>query len=206
MSVTAQRIAILLGVLGFALAAALAVALYLSDTGLRETARSATAPAVGGPFALVDHSGRAVTQADYRGKLMVVYFGYSFCPDVCPTGLYKIARALDALGADAGEVQALFITVDPERDTVATLADYVGNFHPDLIGLTGSLDQVKAAAKAYRVYFAKAEPEDGAELGDDYLVDHSTLTFVMGRDGRFRRFVSHRASAEDLAAAIREHL
>ena len=206
MSMTAQRIAILLGVLGFALAAALAVALYLSDSGLREVARSATAPAVGGPFALVDHTGRAVTEADYRGKLMLVYFGYTFCPDVCSTGLHKIARALDALGEDAGEVHALFITVDPERDTVATLAEYVGKFHPDLIGLTGSPDQVKAVAKAYRVYFAEAGPEDGAEVGDGYLIDHSTLTLIMGRDGRFRQFLSQRASAEELTAAIREHL
>jgi protein SCO1/2 len=217
MSVTARRILLLLAILAAALAAALAVTLYLIDERVRETARSATAPAIGGPFALVDHRGRAVTEADYRGKLMVVTFGYTFCPDVCSTGLYKIGQALDALGEDAGQVHPLFITVDPERDTAQALADYLGKFHPTLIGLTGSPEQVEAVAKAYRVYYAKAPPahshEDGGERrhehadeGGDYLVDHVTTTYVMGRDGGFRQAVSHGASAEDLAAAIRKHL
>ncbi len=213
----AQRILLRLAILAVALAAALSAALYLSDEGVRETARSATAPAIGGPFALVDHRGRAVTEADYRGKLMVVTFGYTFCPDVCPTGLYKIGQALDALGADAGQVHPLFITLDPERDSAEALADYLGNFHPALIGLTGSPEQVAAAAKAYFVYYAKAPPahdhEDGAEASHehaeeagDYLVDQSTATYVMGRDGGFRKAVSQGSSAEDLAAAIRKHL
>ncbi len=213
----AQRILLLLGILGVALAAALSVGLYLTDERVRETVRRATAPAIGGPFALVDHRGRAVTEADYRGKLMVVTFGYTFCPDVCATGLYKIGRALDALGEDAGQVYPLFITVDPERDSAEALANYVGNFHPALIGLTGSPERVKAVAKAYRIYYAKAPPahrhEDGgkgshehAEEGGDYLVDHSTATYVMGRDGGFRQAVSQGSSAEDLAAAIRQHL
>ena len=213
----AQRILLRLAILAAALAAALSVALYLSDEGVRETARRATAPAIGGPFALVDHRGRAVTEADYRGKLMVVTFGYTFCPEVCPTGLYKIGRALDALGADAGQVHPLFITLDPERDSAEALAGYLGNFHPALIGLTGSPEQIAAVAKAYRVYYAKAPPahshEDGGEgrhehanAGGDYLVDHATATYVMGRDGGFRTAVSQGSSAEDLAAAIREHL
>ena len=213
----AQRILLLLGILGVALAAALSVALYLTDERVRETARRATAPAIGGPFALVDHRGRAVTEADYRGKLMVVYFGYAFCPDVCPTGLYKIGQALDALGEDAGQVHPLFITLDPARDSAEALADYLGRFHPALIGLTGSPERVEAVAKAYRVYYAKAPPahrhEDGgegshehADEADDYLVDHATATYVMGRDGGLREVVSRGASAEDLAAAIRKHL
>ncbi len=213
----AQRILLRLAILAVAMVAALSIALYLSDEGVRETARSATAPAIGGPFALVDHRGRAVTEADYRGKLMVVYFGYTFCPDVCPAGLYKIGQALDALGAGAGQVYPLFITLDPARDSAEVLAGYLGNFHPALIGLTGSPEQVEAVAKAYRVYYAKAPPahdhEDGAqgrhehaEEGGDYPVDHSTATYVMGRDGGFRRAVSQGSSAEDLAAAIREHL
>ncbi len=213
----AQRILLLLGILAVALAAALSVTLYLTDERVRETARSATAPAIGGPFALVDHHGRAVTQADYRGKLMVITFGYTFCPDVCSTGLYKIGQALDALGEDAGQVHPLFITLDPERDSAEVLADYLGNFHPALIGLTGSPGQIEAVAKAYLVYYAKAPPahshEDGGEgrhehanEGGDYLVDHVTTTYVMGRDGGFREVLSHGASAENLAAAIRKHL
>ncbi len=213
----AQRMLLRLAILAVALAAALSAALYLSDEGVRETARRATAPAIGGPFALVDHRGRAVTEADYRGKLMVVTFGYTFCPDVCPAGLYKIGQALDALGADAGQVHPLFITLDPARDSAEALADYLGNFHPALVGLTGSPEQVEAVAKAYLVYYAKAPPahshEDGgegshehAEEGGDYLVDHATATYVMGRDGGFREVLSHGASAEDLAAAIRKHL
>ncbi len=217
MSVTAQRILLLLAILAAALAAALAATLYLIDERVREAARSATAPAIGGPFALVDHRGRAVTEADYRGKLMVVTFGYTFCPDVCSTGLYKIGQALDALGEDAGQVHPLFITVDPERDTAQALADYVGKFHPALVGLTGSPEQVEAVAKAYRIYYAQAPPahshEDGgegrhehAEEGGDYLMAHSTATYVMGRDGGFRQAVSQGSSAEDLTAAIRKHL
>lgn len=206
----AQRILLLLGILAVALAAALSVTLYLTDERVRETARSATAPAIGGPFALVDHRGRAVTEADYRGKLMVVYFGFTFCPDVCPTGLYKIGQALDALGEDADDVYPLFITVDPERDTAEALAGYVGKFHPALVGLTGNPEQIEAVAKAYRVYYAKAHPEGvekgGDHLGGDYLMDHSTTTYVMGRDGGFRQAVSQGSSAEDLAAAIRQHL
>ncbi len=213
----AQRILLLLGILAVALAAALSAMLYLIDERVRETARSATAPAIGGPFALVDHRGRAVTEADYRGKLMVVYFGYTSCPDVCPAGLYKFGRVLDALGEDAGRVHPLFITLDPERDSAEALADYVGKFHPALVGLTGSPEQVEAVAKAYRVYYAKAPPahshEDGgegshehADEGGDYLVDHATATYVMGRDGGFRQAVSQGSSAEDIAAAIREHL
>ena len=211
----AQRILLLLGILAVALAAALSVTLYLTDERVREAARSATAPAIGGPFALVDHHGRAVTEADYRGKLMVVYFGYTACPDVCPADLAKIGRALDALGEDAGKVHPLFITLDPERDLPGTLADYVGQFHPDMIGLTGSPAQVAAAAKAYLVYYAKARPKEGGqgaygvgagESSGDYLVDHTTATYVMGRDGGLREVLSHGTSVEDLAAAIRKHL
>jgi len=107
---------------------------------------------IGGPFTLTDHRGNRVTDADYRGKLMLVYFGYGYCPDVCPTELQNLAVALDEMGDSAAAVQPVFITVDPERDTVAFLADYVANFHTRLVGLTGTREQVDSVATAYRVY------------------------------------------------------
>lgn len=157
---------------------------------------------IGGPFALTDHTGKAVTDADYRGKLMLVYFGYTYCPDVCPTGLSNIAHALDMLGADADKVVPLFISVDPERDTTEILAAYVAQFHPKIIGMTGTPEQVADAARAYRAYFSKTKVEGSA----DYLVDHSAIAYLMGPDGRFRMHFSHGASPEDMAAGIRKNL
>ncbi|MFC5356746.1 SCO family protein [Azospirillum himalayense] len=138
---------------------------------------------IGGPFTLTDQDGKTVTDADYRGKYLLIYFGYTYCPDVCPTELGTMARAMDLLGVQAEKVQPMFISVDPERDTVAHLKDYVGLFHPNLVGLTGTPEQVKAAAKAYRVYYAKA-PQEGGKPGD-YLMDHSSFLYLMGPDGRF---------------------
>lgn len=152
---------------------------------MTETVAGATKSAVpiGGPFAMTDHTGRAVTEADYRGKYLLVYFGYSFCPDVCPTELGVIAQALDQLGRQADKVQPLFVSVDPERDTVAHLNDYVALFHPRLVGLTGTADQTRDIARAYRVYYAKAPQKDGKP--DEYLMDHSNFIYLMGPDGGF---------------------
>lgn len=152
---------------------------------MTETVAGATKSAVpiGGPFVMTDHTGRAVTEADYRGKYLLVYFGYSFCPDVCPTELGVIAQALDQLGRQADKVQPLFVSVDPERDTVAHLNDYVALFHPRLVGLTGTADQTRDIARAYRVYYAKAPQKDGKP--DEYLMDHSNFIYLMGPDGSF---------------------
>ncbi|ALJ34721.1 SCO family protein [Azospirillum brasilense] len=138
---------------------------------------------IGGPFTLTDQDGKTVTDAEYRGKYLLIYFGYTYCPDVCPTELGTMARAMDLLGVQADKVQPMFISVDPERDTVAHLKDYVGLFHPNLVGLTGTPEQVKAAAKAYRVYYAKAPQEGGKP--EDYLMDHSSFLYLVGPDGRF---------------------
>ena len=170
---------------------------YGGSGGSAPTAR----PAVGGPFTLVDTEGRAVTDADFRGRLMLVFFGFTYCPDVCPTALTSIAQALDRLGADADKVAAVFITVDPERDTPEQLKEYVRHFHPRLVGLTGTPEQVAAAAKAYRVYYAKAKVQ-GAP-GDDYTMDHTTITYLMGRDGKFLAHFSHGTEPEALAARVR---
>jgi protein SCO1/2 len=136
---------------------------------------------IGGPFDLTDQHGKPVSDKTFRGRYMLIYFGYGYCPDVCPTELANMAAALDALGEKAKDVQPLFITVDPERDTPEFLADYVANFHPRLIGLTGTPDQIKAAAKAYKVYYAKAKKPGDA----DYLMDHTSFVYLMGPDGRF---------------------
>jgi protein SCO1/2 len=136
---------------------------------------------IGGPFELVDQHGKPVSDKTFRGRYMLIYFGYGYCPDVCPTELANMAAALDVLGSKAKDVQPIFITVDPERDTPEFLADYVVNFHPRLIGLTGTPEQVKAAAKAYKVYYAKAKKPGEA----DYLMDHTSFVYLMGPEGRF---------------------
>jgi cytochrome oxidase Cu insertion factor (SCO1/SenC/PrrC family) len=155
---------------------------------------------IGGPFTLVDHTGRTVTDADYRGNLMLVFFGFTHCPDVCPTTLQEIASALDVLADEAGRVQPLFVTVDPERDTPEVMAEYVDLFHPRIVGLTGTVDQVKAVAKAYRVYFNKV-PQ-----GDTYTMDHSAITYLMGPDGGFLTHFSRGTTPEEMAETIRHHV
>ncbi|MCW2236101.1 SCO family protein [Azospirillum canadense] len=152
---------------------------------------------IGGPFTLTDQDGKAVTDADYRGKYLLVYFGYTYCPDVCPTELGAMARAVDLLGAQGEKVQPLFISVDPERDTVAHLKEYVPLFHPRLVGLTGTPEQVKAVAKEYRVYYAKAPQKDAKP--DEYLMDHSSFIYLMAPDGRFLGVYPAGTTADRLA-------
>lgn len=166
---------------------------------------SAAAVPIGGPFALVDQTGKPVTEADYRGRLMLVFFGFTHCPDVCPTALDRISRTLDRLGKDAAEVQPIFITVDPERDDPATLAAYIEAFDRRIVGLTGTPEQIASAARAYRVYYSRAAPA-GSESGDDYLVNHSAIVYLMGRDGTFLAHFPYTATAEDMAAEIQRHL
>jgi len=161
-------------------------------------------PSVGGPFTLVDQDGRTVTDADFRGKYMLIYFGYTFCPDVCPTALTEVGQAIDKLGKDAEKVVPIFITVDPERDRPEHLKEYVRFFHPRMVGLGGSVAQVAAAAKAYRVYFAKAREKGAAE--DEYLMDHTSITYLMGPDGKFLAHFSHGTSADAMAERIRKFL
>lgn len=156
---------------------------------------------VGGPFTLVDHTGKTVTDADFRGRYLLIYFGYTYCPDVCPTTLQTMTEALDLLGEKAEKVQPLFITVDPERDTVKVLADYVKAFHPRLVGLTGTADQIARAAKAYGVYYAKAEPSDPDA---PYLMDHSSFVYLMGPDGRYLTVFPHGTTPEDMAATLKD--
>jgi cytochrome oxidase Cu insertion factor (SCO1/SenC/PrrC family) len=157
---------------------------------------------VGGPFALTDHDGRPRTDADFRGKLMLIYFGFTFCTDICPTDLQAIGGALDQLGPAGETVQPLFITVDPEKDTPEQLKGHVGLFHPRMIGLTGSPKQIRQVARDYKVYFAKAEPAKRT----DPNIDHTGSTFLVGRDGKYLGFFPPGTPADRMAATIRPHL
>ena len=156
---------------------------------------------VGGPFALTDQAGHARTDRDFRGRLMLVYFGFTFCPDVCPTDLQAIGLALDRLGPDGDQVQPIFITVDPERDTASHLADYVPMFHPRLIGLTGSADAIRKVADAYKVSYARV-PQDAG----DYTVDHTAYIYLMDRVGNYLGFFPPGTSADRMVEIIRPRL
>ncbi len=157
---------------------------------------------VGGPFELTDHTGKTRTDADFRGKLLLVYFGYTYCPDVCPTDLMQIGLAIDKLGAAGADVQPLFISVDPERDTQSVLAQYVTAFHPRLIGLRGTPAQIRAVADSYKAYYTKYSPPDGGV----YLIDHTGFIYLMGRSGEYLGFFPPGTSADRLVEIIRQHL
>jgi protein SCO1/2 len=158
--------------------------------------------AIGGPFELVDTDGEQVSDQTYRGKWMLIYFGYTFCPDACPTALSNIGIALQALGAEANVIQPLFITVDPKRDTVVTLHSYLQSFDPRIIGLTGSEAQIRAIAKTYRVYVEPQKPEaDG-----NYLVDHSSYLYLMDPNGTFVDVVQSTTPPAQIADSLRTSL
>ncbi len=154
---------------------------------------------IGGPFSLTTMTGEAVTEKTYVGRPMLVYFGFTNCPDICPAGLQIISAALDLLGGKAAGVTPLFITLDPERDTQAKLSAYMKSFHPQLIGLTGSPDETARAAKAYRVY-AKKVPIGTAPT--DYSVDHSGFMYLMDASGKYVTHFPHNTSAEKLSSAL----
>jgi protein SCO1/2 len=154
---------------------------------------------VGGPFTLVDHTGKTVTDKDFRGRFMLVYFGFTNCPDVCPSGLQVMAAALEKVGAKADQVTPILITVDPERDTPEQLASYVPSFHPRLVGLTGSPEQVAAALKAYRVYAKKVEdPKSSA----GFTYDHTSIIYLMDRNGDYVGNFNHATPVERIAERL----
>jgi protein SCO1/2 len=194
-----------------ALVLALAGGLWLVGSALAEDRAAPKTPALpdlpirfGGPFALTDHHGEPRTDRDFRGRFMLIQFGYTFCPDICPISLDTMSTALDLLGAAAEQVQPIFISVDPERDTPAALAEYVEHFHPRLLAMTGTEQAVRAVAKAYRVHRHKVVP-DGTDPAD-YLVDHGSITYLMGPDGCFVTLFPYATTAEVMAEAIGRHL
>ena len=193
----------------FAVAAALfavivggVVLLAERDEKASGSAAGTGAALVGGPFTLTDQFGNTRTDAEFRGKHMLVFFGYTYCPDFCPNELNTMSDVMKILGADAAKVQPVFISVDPARDTVEQMRLYAQSFDPRLLALTGTPEQIAVVAKAYRVYYAKA-PGAG---GDDYLMDHSTFVYLMGPDGNYVTHFRYGTSAEEMAAGIRKYL
>ena len=158
---------------------------------------------IGGPFTLTDHTGKRVTEKDFAGKFLLVFFGYTFCPDVCPAELQVISAALDALGEKRKKVTPLFITIDPERDTVEQMNSYVSNFHEQLIGLTGSAEEIKAAAKAYRVYYHKVSDDASST---DYVMDHSSIVYLMSPKGEYLAHFSYGTGVDKMAKGIAKFL
>ncbi len=191
------------GLFLIAVVALSAGALWLKQ-GLQRDSGQSSAPQfeLGGPFALTAHDGRAVTENSWPGKLLLISFGYRFCPDVCPTNLQAGASALELLGQDAGRVQQLFVTIDPERDSKEGLAPYVAQFSPRLIGLTGTPEQVAAAAKSFRVYYRKVP----GSTPDGYTMDHSAFTFLTGDRGTVLKLFGHETTPEQMAEGIRQVL
>jgi cytochrome oxidase Cu insertion factor (SCO1/SenC/PrrC family) len=161
---------------------------------------------IGGPFELTDQNGKPRKSTEFQGRFMLIYFGYTYCPDVCPTALQIMSNALQSLGSRAKAVQPIFITVDPSRDTPAHLKEYVKNFYPGMIGLTGDEKLIKAAAKNYRVYYAKALQDKDKPDADSYLMDHSSIVFLMDKKGRYVTHFSHQTNAALMAHMIAKHL
>lgn len=182
-----------------------AVALYYNaqkEERLKEVSKQVTTvgrAALGGPFALIDHHGQPKTDASYHGKFMLLYFGFTYCPDICPSELVKIGKVMDLLEKKGygGLVKPVFISVDPNRDSIGQLRYYARDFHPSIDYLTGTTEQVGAAAKAYRVYFSKAHDVD-VESEDDYLVDHSIVLYLVAPNGEFVEFYTQRTEVPDI--------
>lgn len=155
---------------------------------------------VGGPFTLTNQDGRRVTEKDFLGRHTLVFFGYTYCPDVCPTELQVMTAAIDMMGEDGKAITPVFVTVDPQRDTPEVVKSYVENFGPSLVGLTGTEDEIANMAKAYRVYYARS----GNSGSDDYLMDHSSIIYLMGPDGRFVKHFTYTTDAPRLAKELKE--
>jgi protein SCO1/2 len=158
---------------------------------------------IGGPFELTAHTGSRVTDKAYRGKLMLVFFGFTHCPDICPTELQNIAQALAMLGSDADRVAPLFISVDPERDTPDKIANYVQSIDKRVTGLTGTREDIAKAAKAYRVYYRKAKT---AGNGEDYTIDHSAFTYLLDGDGEYLTHFAFGTAPAKMAGVLKSHL
>jgi protein SCO1/2 len=184
-----------------AFAGSLAVGLLLMLWALGGLRNVAAPAAIGGPFQLTDQAGRTVTDKDMQGRPSLVFFGFTHCPDVCPTSLFEISEVLRAMGKDADRVNAYFISVDPERDTSAAMKDYLSSFDPRLEGLTGNADQVAKVISEYRVYARKVPLKDG-----DYTMDHTALIYLMDRDGKFVAPFNLKRPPEAAAADLEHYL
>lgn len=197
----------ILGLLGMGIAAGVvwldmqadrtATTRNMQDSGT--TGVNAGGMQIGGDFTMVDHTGKTVTQDDFAGQYKLIYFGYSYCPDVCPSELQRMVAALDMAGGAADDVLPVFVSIDPARDTPEQLAEYVPMFHPRMVGLTGSAEQVAAMADAWKIYYARAE----AEGSTNYLMDHSSYIYLMGPDDAPLKIFRPQTKPADMAAQIR---
>lgn len=190
--------AVLFAVTGVVIAAIAVYVLY----GAKPNGRGIAL--IGGPFSLTDHEGRTRTERDFKGRYMLIYFGYTFCPDVCPTALQGMTVALDQLEPSSQKrIAPIFITIDPERDTPEQLASYVENFYPGMVGLTGTPEQIAATARAYRVYFGRSKD---TESSSDYLMDHSSIVFLMDPDGGYLTHFTHATPPQKMAETIAKNV
>ena len=195
---------ILLVVSAFLAGLVIFLGVFMFATGnLGGGSRAPGASAIGGPFQLTDQDGKPISDQDLKGKPFLVFFGFTHCPDVCPTALFEVSELLRALGKDAERTAALFITVDPERDTPAKLKDYLSSFDPRLRAATGDRPAIEAVQKAYRVYAKKVPSEKG---GDDYSMDHTALIYLMDKQGRFVAPFNLKRAPEEAAAELRKYL
>ncbi len=188
-------------VIATAFAASLVVGLLLMFWAMGGVSKVAQPAAIGGPFQLTDQNGKTVTETSLKGKPSLIFFGYTHCPDVCPTSLFEISEVLRAMGADADKVNAYFITVDPERDTPAAMKSYLSSFDPHLEGLSGDPAETAKVLTAYRVYAKKVPMKDG-----DYTMDHTALIYLMDRDGKFVSPFNMKRAPEEAAAELKRYL
>ena len=195
------RIAVI-AVAGLGLAALIAAAQIQSGPAVKKPPLPVAGGHVGGPFTLIDHTGKTVTEKDFAGKYLLIYFGFTYCPAICPTELQKMNQALKQIGPAADRVQPLFITIDPERDTQAVMQAYVPQFHPRLIGLTGTTEQIGDALEGWRVYARKVEDPAMA----DYTMDHSSYIYFMDPDGQLLGLYGTDSTPADIAAGIHNAL
>ncbi|MCK1285269.1 SCO family protein [Bradyrhizobium sp. 44] len=188
-------------VIATAFAASLILGLLIVFWAMGGVSKVAQPAAIGGPFQLTDQNGKAVTDKNLKGKPTLIFFGYTHCPDVCPTSLFEISEVLRALGKDADKVNAVFISVDPERDTPAAMKDYLSSFDPHLEGLSGDPAETAKVITSYRVYAKKVPTKDG-----DYTMDHTALIYLMDRDGRFVSPFNLKRTPEEAAVDLKRYL
>ena len=191
-----------LGALGVIAGAALALAFL--GPGRLPSSNSGQAievgkPLIGGPFTLTDQTGKQVTEKDFAGRYALIFFGYTHCPDICPSALQVIAAALDKLGDKAKEITPVFISLDGERDTPAKMADYLASFGKNFVGLTGAKDDVAAAAKAYRVFYQVVPDE---KTPGEYTIDHAAIIYLMGKDGQFVTHIPHTTNVDQVVEIL----
>ena len=188
-------------VIATAFASSLVVGLLVLFWAMGGVSKVAQPAAIGGPFQLTDQAGKAFTDKDLKGKPTLIFFGYTHCPDVCPTSLFELSEVLRAMGKDADKVNAVFISVDPQRDTPATMKDYLSSFDPHLEGLSGDPAETAKVITSYRVYAKKVPTKDG-----DYTMDHTALIYLMDRDGRFVSPFNLKRSPEEAATELKRYL